>query len=115
MLFSAIFTIIGLSLFEAISSIDNAVVNAEVLTTMGKKSRKWFLLWGFLFAVIVVRGVLPFVIVWAFNPSLSAMQVFSAACSSNPIVHESILKSAPILLVAGGGVFFFFFFFFFFF
>src|ERR1035437_7147227 len=102
MLFSAIFTIIGLSLFEAISSIDNAVVNAEVLTTMGKKSRKWFLLWGFLFAVIVVRGVLPFVIVWAFNPSLSAMQVFSAAWSSNPIVHESILKSAPILLVAGG-------------
>jgi hypothetical protein len=102
MLFSVLITIIGLSLFEAISSIDNAVVNAEVLATMGKKSRKWFLLWGFLLAVIVVRGILPFAIVWAFNPSLSAMQVLSAAWSSDPIVHESIVKSAPILLVAGG-------------
>ena len=102
MLLSAIFTILGLSVFEAISSIDNAVINAEVLATMGQKSRKWFLLWGFLIAVIVVRGVLPFIIVWAFNPSLGASQVLSAAWSSDPIVHESIVKSAPILLVAGG-------------
>ncbi|MCX6755371.1 MAG: DUF475 domain-containing protein [Candidatus Nomurabacteria bacterium] len=102
MLFSAIFTILGLSVFEAISSIDNAVINAEVLSTMGNKARKWFLLWGFLIAVIVVRGVLPFIIVWGFNPSLSASQVLSAAWSSDPIVHESIVKSAPILLVAGG-------------
>jgi len=102
MFLSAIFTILGLSVFEAISSIDNAVINAEVLATMGQKSRKWFLLWGFLIAVIVVRGVLPFIIVWAFNPSLGASQVLSAAWSSDPIVHESIVKSAPILLVAGG-------------
>ncbi|MCX6757411.1 MAG: DUF475 domain-containing protein [Candidatus Nomurabacteria bacterium] len=102
MLLSAIFTILGLSVFEAISSIDNAVINAEVLSTMGHKARKWFLLWGFLIAVVVVRGVLPFAIVWAFNPSLNASQVLSAAWSSDPIVHESIVKSAPILLVAGG-------------
>ena len=102
MFLSAIFTILGLSVFEAISSIDNAVINAEVLATMGQKSRKWFLLWGFLIAVIVVRGVLPFIIVWAFNPSLGVSQVLSAAWSSDPIVHESIVKSAPILLVAGG-------------
>ncbi|MES2416454.1 MAG: DUF475 domain-containing protein [Patescibacteria group bacterium] len=102
MIFSAIFTILGLAIFEAISSIDNAVINAEVLSTMGKKARKWFLLWGFLLAVVVVRGVLPFAIVWAFNPLLSISQVLSAAWSSDPIVHESIEKSAPILLVAGG-------------
>lgn len=102
MIFSAIFTILGLSVFEAISSIDNAVINAEVLSTMGKKARKWFLLWGFLIAVVVVRGVLPFAIVWAFNPTLHITQVLSAAWSSDPIVHESIIKSSPILLVAGG-------------
>ena len=102
MIFSAIFTILGLAIFEAISSIDNAVINAEVLSTMGTKSRKWFLLWGFLIAVVVVRGVLPFAIVWAFNPSLNISQVLSAAWSSDPIVHQSIEKSAPILLVAGG-------------
>ena len=50
-------TILGLSLFEVITSIDNAIINAEVLSTMGKKARQWFLLWGFLFAVFVVRGV----------------------------------------------------------
>jgi len=102
MIFSAIITIIGLSLFETISSVDNAIINAEVLHTMGVRARRWFLTWGMLIAVFLVRGLLPFVIIWAFNPTLSALQIFSAAWSSNPIVHESIEKSAPILLVAGG-------------
>ena len=102
MLFSALFTIIGLSLFEAISSVDNAIINAEVLTTMSKKAQRLFLTWGMLIAVFLVRGLLPFAIIWAFNTALSPMQVFSAAWSSDPLVHESIEKSAPILLVAGG-------------
>lgn len=99
---SAIFTIIGLVLFETISSVDNAIINAEVLNTMGKKARRWFLTWGMFIAVFLVRGLLPFAIIWAFNSSLSAGQVLSAAWSSDPLVHESIEKSAPILLVAGG-------------
>lgn len=99
---TAIFTIIGLSLFEAVSSVDNAIINAEVLSTMGKRARRWFLTWGIFFAVFLVRGLLPFLIIWAFNTSLSPGQVFSAAWSSDPLVHESIQKSAPILLVAGG-------------
>jgi len=102
MIFSAILTIIGLSLFETISSVDNAIINAEVLSTMGEKARKWFLTWGMLIAVFLVRGLLPFMIIWAFNPTLSILQVFSAAWSSDPLVQESIHKSAPILLVAGG-------------
>jgi hypothetical protein len=36
----------GLSLFEVINSIDNAIINSEVLSTMSEKSRKWFLSWG---------------------------------------------------------------------
>lgn len=99
---SAIFVILGLSLFEAISSVDNAIINAEVLNTMGKKARRWFLTWGIFIAVFLVRGVLPFAIIWAFNSSLTPYQVFSAAWSSDPLVHESIQRSAPILLVAGG-------------
>ena len=62
-------TIIGLSLFEIITSIDNAVINAEVLSGMSKKARRWFLTFGFFFAVFVVRGVLPFLIIWIANPS----------------------------------------------
>lgn len=99
---SAIFTIIGLSLFEAISSVDNAIINAEVLSTMGRKARRWFLTWGMFIAVFLIRGLLPFLIIWAFNPSLGPGQVLSAAWSSDPLVQESIQKSAPILLVAGG-------------
>ena len=54
-LLSISLTILGLALFEIIISIDNAVINAEVLSTMSKKARKWFLLWGIIFAVFVVR------------------------------------------------------------
>ena len=45
-----ILTILGLSLFEIITSIDNAIINAEVLSTMQKKAQKWFLTWGIFFA-----------------------------------------------------------------
>lgn len=102
MLISAIITIVGLSLFETISSVDNAIINAEVLATMGKKARNWFLLWGLIIAVFLVRGVLPWAIVWAFNPSLGPIQAFTATFSGNQAVKDSIEKSAPILLIAGG-------------
>ena len=102
MLFSALITILGLSLFEAVSSVDNSIINAEVLSTMGARARRWFLTWGMFIAVFLVRGLLPFAIIWAFNTSLNPLQVLSAAWSSDPLVLESIEKSAPILLVAGG-------------
>ncbi len=102
MIFSALITIAGLALFETVSSVDNAIINAEVLHTLGAKAKRWFLTWGMFFAVIVVRGFLPFVIIWAFNTTLTPLQIFSAAWSHNPLVLESIHKSAPILLVAGG-------------
>lgn len=102
MIISAIITIVGLSLFEAVSSVDNAIINAEVLNTMGARARRWFLTWGIFIAVFMVRGILPFAIIWAFNTSLSPLQVFSVAWSSDPVVIESIEKSAPILLIAGG-------------
>ena len=41
--------VIGLCLFEVIVSIDNAIINAEVLAKMSPKARKWFLFWGILF------------------------------------------------------------------
>ncbi len=103
-------TILGLCLFEIISSIDNAVINAEVLGTMGKKSRRWFLLYGFFFAVFVVRGLLPWAIIWATMPSLGPIGSFTAAFSNDPSIHTAVEKSAPILLL-GGGIFLIFLFF----
>ncbi len=105
-----ILTVFGLCLFETVSSIDNAVINAEVLRTMSQKARKWFLLWGLLFAVFVVRGLLPWVIIWGTNPSLGFIGSFTATFSSDPLVMEAVEATAPILLM-GGGVFLLFLFF----
>ena len=105
-----ILTILGLTLFEIITSIDNAVINAEVLSTMGKKARRFFLFWGILFAVFIVRGLLPLLIVFASNPSLGVVGALTATFSGDPKVHAAIEASSPILLV-GGGVFLVFLFF----
>lgn len=105
-----IIIVVGLALFETISSIDNAVVNADVLATMSKKWRKWFLFWGVLFAVFAVRGLLPLLIVYFSTPGLSLGQAFTATLSSSPEVREVIERQAPILL-AGGGIFLIFLFF----
>jgi hypothetical protein len=101
-LFSILLTVAGLCLFETISSIDNAIINAEVLSTMQPKARKWFLLWGLLIAVFLLRGLLPWAIVWAAVPSLGPIGAFLATFSSDPKVHEAIEASAPILLIGGG-------------
>ena len=109
-IFNIILVVLGLSLFEIVSSIDNAVINAEVLNTMSPKGRRWFLVWGILFAVFMVRGLLPWLIVWSTNPSLGFIGSFTATFSNDPAVAESVEKSAPILF-AGGGVFLVFLFF----
>lgn len=56
MLISSILTTIGLALFESVTSIDNAIINAEALGTMQPRARRWFLTWGMLLAVFGVRG-----------------------------------------------------------
>jgi hypothetical protein len=103
-IFTAVLTILGLSLFEMITSIDNAVINAEVLSGMSQKARRWFMTWGFLFAVVVVRGLLPFIIIWASVPGLSPFQVLGMTFEGSEEAAAAIEKSAPLLLV-GGGIF----------
>jgi len=107
MFFNILVIILGLCVFEIISSVDNAVVNAHILKTMPEKYRKFFLFWGLLFAVFVVRGLLPFVIVWATNPSLGIWQVITATFSGSADVKHSIEMSKPLLLL-GGGIYLFF-------
>ncbi len=109
-MFSIIITVVGLALFETVSSIDNAVINAEVLSTMGKKARRFFLTWGLFLAVFVVRGLLPWRIVWATVPDLGFVGSFLATFSNDPSVATAIASSAPVLLI-GGGVFLLFLFF----
>lgn len=109
-IFSAMLTILGLVLFETISSVDNAVINAEVLSKMSERARRWFLLYGLLIAVFALRLLLPLLIVWAANPSIGLVEIFTSGFSSDESVAHSIEQTAPILL-SGGGVFLVFLFF----
>ena len=101
-LFAIILTITGLCMFEIICSIDNAIINAEVLSTMQPKYQRWFLLWGMLFAVFLVRGLLPLLLVWGSTPELTPWEAFTAMFSDNPDIEEAIKASSPILLIGGG-------------
>ena len=101
-IFIALLVVLGLCFFETISSIDNAIINAEVLHDMSKKARQWFLWWGLLFAVFVVRGLLPWAIVWATMPDLGPVGALTASFSNDPNVHRAIEAAAPVLLIGGG-------------
>jgi uncharacterized protein len=101
---SIILVVIGLCVFEVVSSIDNAVINAEVLGTMSEKGRRWFLVYGILFAVFAVRGLLPWLIVWLTNTELGPIGALTATFSNDPHIKEAIEHSTPILML-GGGVF----------
>lgn len=107
---SIILIVSGLILFETVSSIDNAIINAEVLSGMAQKARKWFLIWGLFISVFLVRGLLPWLIIWVTTPSLGPIGAITATFSSDPRVAEAIDQSAPFLLI-GGGVFLVFLFF----
>lgn len=101
-IFFLLLTILGLSFFEIITSVDNAIINAEVLTTMSQKARRWFLTWGILIAVFLVRGFLPLLIIWAANPQIGLWGALTATFSSSPEVKDAIEQSSPLLLIGGG-------------
>ncbi len=94
--------VLGLALFEIISSIDNAVVNADVLAAMSSKARRWFRSYGIFIAVFLVRGLMPLLIVWLSNPSLGFANAFMATFSSDPSVRRDIELQKPALLAGGG-------------
>lgn len=102
MIFTSLLTILGLCLFETVTSVDNAIINAEVLNTMKPKAQRWFLLWGMFFAVFVIRGALPWLIVWLTVPGIGFVGSLTAMFSSDPSVAEAVSASAPLLLMGGG-------------
>jgi hypothetical protein len=101
-IFSIIFIVLGLTLFEIITSIDNAIINADVLRTVKKEYRKWFLFWGIICGVFLVRGLLPWLIVWATSPSIGPWNALIASFSANEGIKIAVESSAPLLLLGGG-------------
>ncbi len=105
-----VLSILGLCVFEVVSSIDNAVVNADVLATMSIRWRRWFLIWGIFLGVFLVRGLLPWLIIWWSSPEIGLWGALTATFSHDPQIQAALAQSSPQLLI-GGGVFLIFLFF----
>ncbi|MBI5078355.1 MAG: DUF475 domain-containing protein [Candidatus Yonathbacteria bacterium] len=102
-MFSTFLTLLGLSVFEIVSSIDNAVVNADVLSTMkSRRARRFFLTWGILFAVFGVRGFLPSVVVFLADPSIGIFGALQAIWQTNSGVTAAVLAVTPMIMISGG-------------
>lgn len=97
-------TIIGLAVFETVSSLDNVLINSQILSTMRPESRKWFMSWGILISVFIIRGALPLLLLWIAVPSEGPIQLLTAGLAFNGTTLEAIKVSANTLL-AGGGIF----------
>jgi hypothetical protein len=101
-MFNTLITIVGLLVLEVVQSVDNAIVNAHMLKTMSARARRWFLVWGILTAVVLVRGLLPLLIVWIASPGVSLWGAAAATFGGDPSARAAMDHNAYILLVAGG-------------
>ncbi len=102
LLIEAIFIVLGLIVFEVVNSIDNAIVNAHVLQTMGALWRRRFLLVGIVTSVFLVRFLLPLFIVWISVPNISLNTLFASFYGGNDVAANAIATQKPVILIFGG-------------
>ncbi len=101
-LIESVAIVLGLLVFEVVNSLDNAIVNASVLKTMGILWRNRFLFIGILTSVFLVRFVLPLIIVWISVPSISGADLFLAFLGKSDVAANAIEMQKPIILMFGG-------------
>mgnify|MGYP003297350361 FL=1 len=98
----SVLVVVGLAAFETVVSIDNAIINADILSTMKAWVRRWFLTWGIIIAVFGIRGILPWLIIWFSTPSLGPIGALTATLSGDAAASTATHQSAPFLLLVGG-------------
>lgn len=98
---SALFIVAVLTLLEITFSADNAVVNSKVLTTMSPFWQQLFLTVGIIFAVFIVRFLLPIFIVMV-SASLGFNDVISLALNHPDEYAHHIEDAAPVINAFGG-------------
>ena len=104
-MFSSILVVIGLLVFEIVNSVDNAIINADVLGTVSKRARRWFMTWGLFFGVFVMRGLLPLLILWIAVNSVKATSIIDTFFNgSSGATADALAVAAPVLL-SGSGIF----------
>lgn len=99
----AMFTVLMLGVLESSLSVDNAVVNARILSTMDAFWQKMFLTVGMLIAVFGMRVVFPIVIVWTVGDA-SLVDVMKMVVYS-PETFRQILVDQHIVIAGFGGAF----------
>ncbi len=102
LLIEAVFIVLGLIVFEVVNSIDNAIVNAHVLKTMGQLWRRRFLIVGIFTSVFLVRFLLPLFIVWISVPNISLNALFASFYGGSDVAANAINAQKPIILTFGG-------------
>ena len=96
-----LWTFVILVLLEVTFSFDNAVINSKILGRMSKFWQSLFLTVGIVFAVFVVRFVLPIVIVML-SSNHSFMSVVDLALNKPEQYSETLHEAAPIINGFGG-------------
>lgn len=94
--------VLGLIAFEIVNGVDNAVINAHVLGTMGKLWQRRFLFFGIISSVFLVRFILPLLILWLSDPTLGLYDILLAFTGGNDAAAKSITEQEPLILVFGG-------------
>jgi len=102
MALEALIVIFGLILFETVNSVDNAIINAHVLGTMGEKWRKKFLFIGILTSVFLVRFILPIILVWMIAPGISLADIARMFGGDSSLATEAIEAARPLILSFAG-------------
>jgi uncharacterized protein len=97
------FTVAMLSVLETSLSFDNAVLNATVLKNMSDSSRRWFMTWGVIFAVLGMRLITPVLIVSAIDV-VTPWHAFMMALT-DPKSYSAALTSSGLYVSAFGGSF----------
>lgn len=96
-----LWTFVILVLLEVTFSFDNAVINSKILGRMSKFWQSLFLTVGIVFAVFVVRFVLPILIVML-SSNHSFMGVVDLALNRSEQYSETLHEAAPIINGFGG-------------
>lgn len=101
--FAAFVTVVILTFLEVSLSVDNAVVNSRVLSTMSRFWQVLFLTLGIFIAVFLIRFVLPIVIV-AVSANLGSGEVLDLAIN-HPDEYGHKLHDASPMINSFGGIF----------
>jgi hypothetical protein len=100
---TASLTVAILSILETSLSFDNAVLNATVLNNLSESSRRWFMTWGVIFAVVGMRLITPVLIVASID-FITPWHAFMLALT-DPKAYSTALTSSSLYVSAFGGGF----------